>query len=376
MLRMASTISRFVSYPDIPDIVLAGRREELQRLLAMAESPLPSRCLVVGEAGMGKTRLMHELSQRFTGRWLGFSGLGSPYLHGNADIPGTISEDVDLVIIDDIEASLMSHPAGEHGVFGTHPRATVVMTSQQRDKFLVTRDWVGASRNRDLATIELKPLDPAGNAILFRGFAGSDAPLLDSLNGLTPRQVLEMAGMRRDGPSTIATLLGPDGQPLERGDEGFEAAHVTARGINDALIDALVKQPELMYKLSTRKFEELVAELYEREGFEVELTQASKDGGVDIYVVQRAPWGSSLTIVDCKRKRADRPVKVGLIRQLYGTVMEKNASVGVMATTSYFTKGAKALQEEHPHRLGLQDFISIQDMLKRAQGEASPPNSL
>ncbi len=44
--------------------------------------------------------------------------------------------------------------------------------------------------------------------------------------------------------------------------------------------------------------------------------------------------------------------------------MALDASVGVIATTSYFSKGARAFQAERPHRLGLQDFVSLKDMLR------------
>lgn len=136
--------------------------------------------------------------------------------------------------------------------------------------------------------------------------------------------------------------------------------------MSDSLLAELARDPGLITALSPRQFEQFVAELYARSGFDVELTRSSKDGGVDIYAFQRAPFGSFLTIIDCKRYRADQPVGVGLVRALYGTVMARDASVGVIATTSYFTRGAHAFQEERKHRLGLQDFLSLKAMLSAA----------
>ena len=169
----------------------------------------------------------------------------------------------------------------------------------------------------------------------------------------------------RLGDAGLPTILGPDGTPIDGQSKELQKVEITASGVSDELIKKLAAKPDGMYSISSRKFEELVAELYDREGYDVELTPVSRDGGVDVYAVQRTAFGSFLTVIDCKRFRKDRPVEVGLIRQLFGAVEAKDASVGVLATTSYFSKGAEAFQEERKYRLGLQDFLSIQEMLQR-----------
>ncbi len=103
--------------------------------------------------------------------------------------------------------------------------------------------------------------------------------------------------------------------------------------------------------------------LYEKHGFEVELTPPSGDGGLDLYAVRYESYGKVLTIVECKRNAPDRPVGVELVRSLYGAVEDKGASIGVLATSSSFTAGAKSLQEKHKFRLALQDWFRLQDML-------------
>jgi restriction system protein len=165
----------------------------------------------------------------------------------------------------------------------------------------------------------------------------------------------------------MKAILGPDGRPLQEAG-GLRKVELSVREVNDALIAELAARPESIRQLSPRKFEELVAELYSRSGFTVELTQASWDGGVDIYAHQRAPFGSFLTVIDCKRYREDRPIGVGLVRSLHGVVMDTKASAGVIATTSYFTKGAKDFQQKWENRIGLQDFASLKRMLSPPVG--------
>jgi hypothetical protein len=57
--------------------------------------------------------------------------------------------------------------------------------------------------------------------------------------------------------------------------------------------------------------------------------------------------------VDAKRNRRDRPVGVGVVRQLYGVVEAMKTSAGLLATTSFFSPDAKQFQEKIPFRLTL-----------------------
>src|SRR5205085_2587783 len=92
-----------------------------------------------------------------------------------------------------------------------------------------------------------------------------------------------------------------------------------------------------------------------------------RDGGVDLFLVKHAPFGRLLTLVDTKRYGPDRPVGVGVVRQLFGVVEAKRASAGVVTTTSFFSKGARQFQAEVPFRLGLQDFLDVHRMLQEAE---------
>jgi restriction system protein len=139
--------------------------------------------------------------------------------------------------------------------------------------------------------------------------------------------------------------------------------NVKVQAISNALIRRLAAKPELMFQLSPRQFEELMAELYAREGFEVKLTAETCDDGVDLYLVEHTAFGRLLTIVDCKRNNANRPVGVGIVRQMLGTIDASGASAGVLATTSRFSSGAVLLSEKYPFRLGLQDYCDLHAML-------------
>lgn len=169
----------------------------------------------------------------------------------------------------------------------------------------------------------------------------------------------------------LAVVLGLSLPQLLRSEVVLPTLDLQVKNVSDALIALLCENPNLMRDLRPRQFEELLAALYEREGFDVELTQETRDGGVDLYLVRHESFGRVLTLVDAKRYRADRPVGVGAVRKLFGSVETKNASMGIIATTSFFSRPAQRLQEEIPFRLGLQDFRDVHRMLRQA-GKDNP----
>ena len=151
--------------------------------------------------------------------------------------------------------------------------------------------------------------------------------------------------------------------------KGARILRVDLETINAELVRYLARHPEKMHSLQPRKFEELVAELFRDQGYEVELTRFSKDGGFDIRVVRKSAVGLGLTLIECKRYSQGNPVGVELVRGLHSVVETANATSGLLVTTSYFTKGARALQDTYKHRLDLADFERLQGMLKSYKGQ-------
>jgi restriction system protein len=96
------------------------------------------------------------------------------------------------------------------------------------------------------------------------------------------------------------------------------------------------------------------------------LTPPSKDGGKDIYAARKDHLGAFLYIVECKRYAPKRPVGVGLVRQLHGVVQAEQATAGILATTSFFTRGAKEFQETVSFQISLKDYLGIKEWLHTA----------
>jgi restriction system protein len=128
--------------------------------------------------------------------------------------------------------------------------------------------------------------------------------------------------------------------------------------------DVLETFSETLARLHTREFEELIAELLTKEGYDVNLTPASHDGGIDLYATKQTQLGSLLYVVACKLYRPERPIGSNLVRQLRGTVEREGATAGILVTTSFFSASARKEQMAVPFKLSLLDSGDLQRWLR------------
>lgn len=130
------------------------------------------------------------------------------------------------------------------------------------------------------------------------------------------------------------------------------------------LISYFAKHPEKMREIPPRAFERLVAELFRSQGFDVELTPESNDGGYDIIAVRHEKiTGNETYLVECKRYAEKQKVGVEIVRRLMGIVQMKNATKGILITTAKFSRPAHQLVAQHSTRLMLHDYKSLQAWL-------------
>lgn len=129
--------------------------------------------------------------------------------------------------------------------------------------------------------------------------------------------------------------------------------------LSDTIALSLQQNPETIRELSPRQFEEFVAELMEKAGYEVTLTQESRDNGVDIYAVKNDSFGRFLTVVDCKKYRKDRTIGIEVVRGMIGTLQIEDASHAMLVTTSGFSSVCKKFEAEHKYQIYLRDHSDI-----------------
>lgn len=145
---------------------------------------------------------------------------------------------------------------------------------------------------------------------------------------------------------------------------GEDSSTLIVTSIDDEVKRYLKKHPEMLYELSPRKFEELVASVLKDLGFEVELTQATRDGGRDIIAHVRNAVSSYLTYIECKRYAADNKVGVGIVRVVIGVHHLRKPTKSIIVTTSFFSKDAIQEAEKMESQLELKDFTDIKGWLQ------------
>lgn len=94
---------------------------------------------------------------------------------------------------------------------------------------------------------------------------------------------------------------------------------------------------ESIRALSWKEFEELVAEAYRRQGYEVrENFYAGADGGIDLTLEK----GGEVLLVQCKHWLTYK-VGVNVVREMLGLITAHRATGGIVVTCGQFTQEAK-----------------------------------
>lgn len=126
--------------------------------------------------------------------------------------------------------------------------------------------------------------------------------------------------------------------------------------------------------LSWSEFEQLVAELFRRQGYAVaENLIGGPDGGVDLVLRK----GDERALVQCKHWRA-QPVGASVVRELKGVMAARGISDGFVVSSGTFTDQARAFAADA--RVGLVDgprLMSIRRQLSRAaSGQSAKPGTV
>ena len=116
--------------------------------------------------------------------------------------------------------------------------------------------------------------------------------------------------------------------------------------------------------IDDKQFEVLVASIYEKDGFTVQVTGRSHDGGIDIVAERENAGGRDRIIVQCKHQKQNvgRPV----LQQLWG-VLNSDSSITRcdLVTSSGFS--AEAIEFARGKRLTLVDRVRLTELAKRSQ---------
>ena len=140
---------------------------------------------------------------------------------------------------------------------------------------------------------------------------------------------------------------------------------ITLSPINDNVLKYLSENPLAFYQLDDREFEIVMAEIYNKLGYEVELTKATRDGGKDIIIRKPEILGDFIYYVECKKNAPKRHIGIGIVKNLVGTISTDRVNGGILATTSYFTSDAKRFisDNKYDYQIQMHDYDMIRKLL-------------
>jgi len=169
-------------------------------------------------------------------------------------------------------------------------------------------------------------------------------------------QALDVLGIETTGPLYVAPSLEPEVPGL-------------LLATNARLVRFLAESPSFLYKLEPRVFEELIAELLYKSGFEVELTAQTRDGGKDIIAFHNVLNIKSKYLFECKRYAIENKVSIDVVQRLYGIKHAEGANKAVVVTTSDFTRDARAFAAAHRWDLELKAYEDLLDWLRKVSAK-------
>lgn len=354
--------------------LFTGRTDELEQI---QESLTRNRLVAItGPFGSGKTALALMAADKLKPRFPGGIGLRTAYPHENlsdvlvAAFPVTPQQSA-LLIIDEYERFVQWPSASAHRTLADNSWLSLLLVGTELPRISGIAQITLSGFSRADAMIFAQ----RASTKLGRSIPPSDIVLLVDITQGLPRLLARSLELVVEQNMPVAEvvrqlhgfwqsgLVGVDGKPLSSAAPARRRIIEDVRSVNSRLLEMAKTDPALMRGMSPRDFEQLIAELLSRQGYDVELTPPTKDGGFDMFAAQNNALGKFLFLVECKRNSETNRVGVEIVRALHGVVQQHKATAGIIATTSFFTTGASAFQRKIEHQMSLRDYFDVQTWL-------------
>lgn len=173
---------------------------------------------------------------------------------------------------------------------------------------------------------------------------------------------IEQKDVKLANEKIVSEILLPDSK---KNIDISNAAIIKLSPINDNVLRHLAENPQELYNLSGGDFEEVMEKIYSKLGYDVERTKATRDGGKDLIIRKREILGDFVYYVECKKYSSNKPIGVGIVKNLACTINDDGVNGGILATTSFFTSDAiKHIKDyKYGYRIQMHDYNTIRMLL-------------
>lgn len=136
-----------------------------------------------------------------------------------------------------------------------------------------------------------------------------------------------------------------------------EDNHVIGNYFDQRYIDYLNKNNDEINNIHWRKFEEMTAEFFSNEGFDVTLKKGRKDGGIDL-ILQR---DNKKIVAQCKRYKSN--VGTPIVRELDDVIIRDNYDEGIIICARDISKDSKKLIDDYKMKIKIVNGELVSEML-------------
>lgn len=136
------------------------------------------------------------------------------------------------------------------------------------------------------------------------------------------------------------------------------------RFLDQRYIDYLDKNFDSIGDINWRKFEGLTCEFFERQGYRVEIGEGRNDGGIDARVWKDGSNndGPPTILIQCKRYK--NKIEQMVVKSLWADMLEENAEIGLIVTTSSLTPGSEKLCLARKYPIEQADRKTLQEWVR------------
>ena len=134
----------------------------------------------------------------------------------------------------------------------------------------------------------------------------------------------------------------------------------------EQMIMDIAQNPDMIYNISSREFEEIIERVLQDEGFETALTQQTRDGGRDIIATKYEMGKPVVFYIECKRYGRKNAVGVSIVRSLYGVQSSDRVNKAILVTTGHVTGGARRFVEQQNTMMSIIDVDEIHELIHRS----------
>lgn len=348
-----------------------GRNEELEILQKSLIDRGERIIAITGNNATGKTALWKVFIEMNKDRY--DSNIEVIYGHRAGYEFPEISEEKELVILEDL--SFVFSPRLEKGIeeyINRYSKKQFILVSP----FKIEMAQFNPTTHIHLSNLDVSSTELALSKLLSQTRSKAELNEIVNLTSGNPFLIKLVANYLNSGEYNLSKIVeliqdglnyrglsGGDNKLLLNTSPEFELIKNDIVVVNKSILDRIKKRPDDVYKLTSRQFEEMVAELMIKRGYRVDITKATHDGGKDLIIANHTDIGNFMYYVECKKYDALRPVGVNLIRELAGTITADRVTAGLMVTSSYFSPDAIEFTEKFRYQIGLVDFIKLKEWL-------------